>query len=726
MKSYLLQPIIQIENSDGKPLEGGKVYVYKLGITPPVLADTYFDFQDHLNTNPIILDSLGHCTIIAEDDTAYDVIIKNKDDELQFSIHNATVIGGSGDITIINPEVSVIAANGLKAEKETLLDESIQYTVSNNAINPSDKGIANFILGKDNSAESNQSVVEGNNNKILCTGNNEYRSENLHVEGTENTIILETIDKTYPSGYIDHQFSTSLSVMGNNNTVKQRGNSYGNIIAGSSNNIDIQGTANLIAGSNNSITNENDDFLYQNIVAGGNNVLSGQSYSNAIFGHNNECESCGFDLVYGSGNKLKLSEQSDRYTNVDYSLIGGEQNEAKCMFGGVILGQYNNFIGNGTSHDTSYIIGRNNSVNKNSTDGSFVFGIENQIKGEKTFIDNNYIFGKYNVIDGTENYCFGKGLESSNETSYPKFSFGTYNENKNDTFLEIGKGDSQNKANILEIKTNNEIYYRYNDEMVKLEPSKTIYFEIANTQSDLYKTFDEIFELITVNNVYPILVEYLCGAVRTYTIITVDSNSVIFSAFHDGEEIYIEYKNDNTFTVSKYNAPNYKWISESTVGNTFQKNITVGGSITTNGEIVSSSDIHGTNFYTPSYEISGSTDLVLPGRVFYVNLQFDSGLLPRLYLHPLYIPTSSGRNFTYTNHSISGQPTTKDIILYGGEDYQLQSYFSSSVRQNNFDFIYTDLDVNIQYWITLSVYIPNIAEEKGILKITNISTMEVE
>lgn len=202
MVGYLLQPLIQIENSDGKPLEGGKVYVYKLGITPPVLADTYFDFQGHLNTNPIILDSLGHCTIIAEDDTAYDVIIKNKDDELQFSIHNATVMGGSGEIVIENPEVSVVAGEGIAVSSSRGLDGVITYTVALGAsvishLNDIDVNIVNLQnedIDIHNDIDVANTNIQNNSNAITQISTDLANTINTVISNTSRIEALENAD----------------------------------------------------------------------------------------------------------------------------------------------------------------------------------------------------------------------------------------------------------------------------------------------------------------------------------------------------------------------------------------------------------------------------------------------------------------------------------------------------------------------------------------------------
>lgn len=441
MVGYLLQPIIQIENSDGKPLEGGKVYVYKLGITPPVLADTYFDFQGHLNTNPIILDSLGHCTIIAEDDTAYDVIIKNKDDELQFSIHNATVMGGSGEIVIENEPVSVIEGNGLKVEKETLLDGTIQYTVSNNAINPTDKGEANFVLGKDNYVESNYSFITGENNNLTGGSCSTVAGKNNNVEITNDHGDISVIGQNNEArGY----FYGGAVVNGSYNkvTVSNEGASHGFTVQGSYN--EIKNTNSLydsiIVGSSNNIEAGENKSIFDSSIIGNQNRVNSMQYGLHLFGYNNDVETyihnCG--LIAGSYNSI---DSTNRTNGVDNIVMLGNYNNQKVTTtgGGKIIGDYNtidylNYTTQFGPHTgEKYIVstynhnifGVNNEIyaagNNVSTIGtgnkvygfynSSIVGKDNKIGTSKTEAENSseynyecYLFGHNNTIDNVKNY----------------------------------------------------------------------------------------------------------------------------------------------------------------------------------------------------------------------------------------------------------------------------------------------------------------------------------
>lgn len=91
--SYLLDPFIQVNDNNGLTVPGAKVYVYNADTTVP--AVTYCDFEGHFNTNPVIADSLGHVTVIAEQGSFYDVVINYPDDTLLMAQKHITPGGQS-------------------------------------------------------------------------------------------------------------------------------------------------------------------------------------------------------------------------------------------------------------------------------------------------------------------------------------------------------------------------------------------------------------------------------------------------------------------------------------------------------------------------------------------------------------------------------------------------------------------------------------------------------
>ena len=110
---YLLEPFIQVNTILGTPVVGAKIYVYKANTSN--LAVTYNDFEGHLNTNPIRTNTLGNCTIIADDNQTYDIEIRDALNILLMSKKNVSIVGTSGqssDITVDAGYGITVSRNG--------------------------------------------------------------------------------------------------------------------------------------------------------------------------------------------------------------------------------------------------------------------------------------------------------------------------------------------------------------------------------------------------------------------------------------------------------------------------------------------------------------------------------------------------------------------------------------------------------------------------------------
>lgn len=116
--NYLGQTIIQIMDSYGNPIVNGKVYVYDSETQN--LATIYRDFDGHLQTNPAILDTLGHTVIIADEEKVYTVVIKDQYDNLQFTLENVRTVGtGGGSEPVEQQKVQVANGEGIAVTFET-------------------------------------------------------------------------------------------------------------------------------------------------------------------------------------------------------------------------------------------------------------------------------------------------------------------------------------------------------------------------------------------------------------------------------------------------------------------------------------------------------------------------------------------------------------------------------------------------------------------------------
>lgn len=110
---YLISPVLQFVDVNGKPLVGGYIVVYHAATTQIYI--TQKDGYGNKNPKHIVLDSLGMCTIIAEKDRAYDLYCYDKNGVQMWSRSNMEVgddiIDDSGDSTVPESALVVITPN---------------------------------------------------------------------------------------------------------------------------------------------------------------------------------------------------------------------------------------------------------------------------------------------------------------------------------------------------------------------------------------------------------------------------------------------------------------------------------------------------------------------------------------------------------------------------------------------------------------------------------------
>ena len=128
---YLISPVIQIENEDGKPLVGGHVAVYRHGTTVPYI--TYKDFNGDLNPASVPLNAIGSCILIADDATAYDIYVTNRFGGEVLSRLGVTVnggVGGTGVVTLTSSDGSIVITNDGGAYDITMANDKPTVWVS--------------------------------------------------------------------------------------------------------------------------------------------------------------------------------------------------------------------------------------------------------------------------------------------------------------------------------------------------------------------------------------------------------------------------------------------------------------------------------------------------------------------------------------------------------------------------------------------------------------------
>ena len=271
---YLVDPFIQIQNDNGTPIVGSKIYVYNADTTN--LAVTYNDFEGHLNSNPILTDTLGNATIIADDGIEYDISVHDENDLLLFtkkyvSVDKTSSAGGNTQIVAgygitvnrVGNTFTVSVDTDLIATKDDLADKQDKLT-----------GGANIEITNDN-------VVNVVQRKELLV------QEPLKVSRS-NTGITIYVDPSYLSSYKSLQDEVIIGGGSANYISKITQNENGNVSA------DV---GNFVAGSNINISKANDNL-----------IVSGKDWSNDI----NAATSGKIDKVIdGAGSKTNPVYLSD-------------------------------------------------------------------------------------------------------------------------------------------------------------------------------------------------------------------------------------------------------------------------------------------------------------------------------------------------------------------------------------------------------------------------------
>lgn len=102
--AYLLDPFYQVQDNNGLTVTGAQIFVYNAGTSIP--ANTFKNFNGALNTWPVLTDTLGNATVLADVSKTYDVLIKDQNGNLLMSKQNLVPGGageGGGSITPVEP-----------------------------------------------------------------------------------------------------------------------------------------------------------------------------------------------------------------------------------------------------------------------------------------------------------------------------------------------------------------------------------------------------------------------------------------------------------------------------------------------------------------------------------------------------------------------------------------------------------------------------------------------
>lgn len=397
---YLISPIVQIVDNNGKPVVGAKIYVYNADTT--VLVNTYNDFEFHLNPNPVLTDTLGNCTIIADNSKAYDIIVNDNEGLPLFSKKNITISSG------IDPASNIVFEEGYGI---SINREGNVVTISVDT---------DLIATQDDLAAKQDKLYAGDNinidaeNKINVTGRKIVRVVSpLEMEISDDKVIL-SIDTDVISGNLSA--GTDLKIENNIVSVNTNGQIKG-------------GVYNFIAGENTWVSGNH------NIIAGAN--ISATGGRNAVFGYNNEVSG---DYTFVAGRLHDVSGESNTIVgeynrcNGKDDFIGGSYTSADNLKESFVYGYKNNVKSSRTGNAIVNAIGENNNI---SGDNVQVLGSDNNITGT-----SNYILGSHNEIN-SYNGTQGCGIVGDYNTVGYGNSYTVGNRlTANDNEILIGLGPS--------------------------------------------------------------------------------------------------------------------------------------------------------------------------------------------------------------------------------------------------------------------------------------------
>lgn len=262
MINYLLDPFIQIENKNGQPVVGAKIYVYYTGSR--TLAPIYSNKSGTSLANPAITDTLGNVTIFAKTGSFYDVLVYDNDGTLLFSKINVT----PSDSTTANVrEVDIVAGFGIQVHKRYKGNKAI-YNV---AIDPDEAATAEEVAAKQDKLTPGANIEITNDNTINVVNRKTLYTQ-WPIKMDRSTSMLKL--------YLDQDFvgNTTEILPGADLTASY--DEFGNKIIGVDTNSSATGDYNFYAGYDNEISgNYSTVFGRGNTVSGDYNTIIGK-YAN--------------------------------------------------------------------------------------------------------------------------------------------------------------------------------------------------------------------------------------------------------------------------------------------------------------------------------------------------------------------------------------------------------------------------------------------------------------
>lgn len=429
MLGYLLNPFIQVADTDGKPVPGAKIYVYMADTTTP--ATTYSDFEGTENTFPVLSDLLGNADVIAASDVLYDIVVNYPDDTLIFSKKgvgvsessgaipgvsqvvpgNGILVTGTASAPVVSIDPSTVATQEDLATKMDNVTAGDNISIENGVISVTDRselvgespimvthepGLT--VVSLDPSVDFHTEVLAGTDLVVSTSGNSvtvsvdtDSTSNGFHdfVAGTGNVI----------DDYTGNALVRENAVFGLNNTVS--GESVQRVfVAGAANNIGST-VDSAIFGYGNRIDSLAGSRNQRTILGGLNNVVSGNSTDTIVVGESNNVFNGGENAVFGTSHML--------VSNVG-NLVGGSQNELRAGSNYNVVGGTRNVL-TGNHVTDNAVFGAYNTVTSYT---SIIGGSLNTAYGMigSIMVGNDNALPEYNG-----NYYYGAVIGESNTVS---------------------------------------------------------------------------------------------------------------------------------------------------------------------------------------------------------------------------------------------------------------------------------------------------------------------
>jgi len=165
MTTYISpQPKLQFLDSNGVPLSGGKVYTYAAGTTTPLT--TYTDYTGNTaNSNPVILDSRGECSIWLGT-SSYKFKLATSTDVEVWTVDNISVLTSSANITYVESGTGAVT-------------ETVQAKLRLGYVYPEDFGAAGD--GTTNDTTALQNAINTGRDVYLAAGKTYLHTTALSV-----------------------------------------------------------------------------------------------------------------------------------------------------------------------------------------------------------------------------------------------------------------------------------------------------------------------------------------------------------------------------------------------------------------------------------------------------------------------------------------------------------------------------------------------------------------